>query len=118
MINWDADLLAHTHQAFGEQATYYPAAGAARSVTVVFNDNYTTVKFESGMEVASTLPVLNIRESALPDLPELGDLWRIRGVLYQASAVQPDGVGDIRVFLRLASNDQARLAHLAPTQPP
>ena len=118
MIDWDGDLLAHTHQAFGEQATYHPAAGAPRSgITVVFNAAYTAVTFEDGQEVTTTRPVLNLRASLLPGLPEPGDLWRVRGVLYQTVTAKPDGLGDIRVDLRLASNDQAGRGHLPPVPP-
>lgn len=119
MINWDADLLAPTHQVFGEQADYHPAAGPPRpGVTVVFNEAFTSITFEDGQEVASKRPVLNVRAGLLSPPPEQGDLWRVRGILYQTVDTKPDGLGDIRVDLRLASNDQARLAPLAPIQPP
>jgi len=118
MIDWDADLLAHTHQTFGEQADYHPAAGASRpGLTVVFNEAFTAVAFEDGMEVASTFPVLNLRASLLASPPEQGDLWRVRGKLYQTVDTKPDGLGDIRVNLRLASADQARLRGLPCTPP-
>ena len=117
MIDWDTLLLAPTHQAFGEQVTHYPAAGAARVLTAVFNAAYTEVTLEDGMEVASTKPVLNIRASILPRNPEQGDLWNVRGVLYQTVVAKPDGLGDIRVDLRLATDDQIGRTPLPATPP-
>ncbi len=117
MIDWDNLLLTPTHDAFGEQVTYYPASGAPRRLTVVFNEAYTQVTMDEGQVISSTGPVLNVRASILPRPPEMGDLWNVRGVLYQTIAPKPDGLGDIRVDLRVATNDQVNRVPLPPIPP-
>lgn len=117
MIDWDNLLLRHAHATLGESVRYYPAAGGSRAIAAVFNAAYTSVTLEDGLEVASTRPVLNVRASAIGVPPEPGDLWNVRGVLYQTVDIQADGLGDIRVDLRLATDAEIGRVPLPPTAP-
>ena len=107
MIDWDTLALAPLHDAFGEVVTYLPGSGPAEQVQAVFNAHYTDTKFQDGTEVSGTRSILNVRKSVLPGLPTQGELFRVRGILYAVTNVEPDGLGDLRVDLRLASNAEA-----------
>ena len=120
MLDFDALVLAPAMATFGESVTYLPADGPplvlAGASGAVFNDRFTDSKFDGGAEVISIRPVVNVRTAALPKVPTQGELFRIRGILYQvADPPEPDGMGDLRIYLRLASDAQAALAPLPPS---
>ena len=115
MIDWDTLALAKIHATFGEAATYLPGAGPSVPCQIVFNAHYTDSKFTDETEVVGTKTVLNVRQSVLPQLPTQNELFRVRGVLYAITNVQPDGHGDVRIQLRLASNVEAARAPFPPS---
>ncbi|MBW4089900.1 MAG: hypothetical protein HIU82_02155 [Proteobacteria bacterium] len=117
MIDFDATTLAAAQAAFGEQVTYLPAAGPPVTVSGIFDDCWRDQKFQDGLEVITTRTVLNVRLSTLPGLPGQNELFRIRGRLYAlAEPAEPDTDGDVRLYLRLASDAQAAIP-LAPAVP-
>lgn len=119
MIDFDNLVLAPAHQVFGEQVTYLPGGGGALLVVGVFDAHFQEDKLQDGLSVTETRPVLNVRASVLPSLPAQGELFRIRGRLYAVSEPpEPDTVGDIRMYLRLANDAQAAIAPTAPVPPP
>lgn len=117
MIDFDNLLLRTAHTVFGETVTWIPASGPAQSVTGVFNEHNADLSFEDGTEVSTTRPIVNVRESVLSGAALQGDLFRIRGRLYQVTDVKPDGHGDLRIDLRAATNAEAARASLPPIAP-
>ena len=99
-------------QAFGETVTYYPANGApvmlGGEFGGVFNDKFEQLQFEDGLSVSSPRPVLNIRAAAFAREPWQNEILVIRGRSYIiADPPERDTIGDLRLFLRLANNQQA-----------
>ena len=118
MIDFDATVLAAGQAAFGEAVTYLPGGGGALAISGIFDAHWQEEKFVGGMSVIETRPVLNVRESDLPQAPVQGELLRIRGRLYAiAEPPEADTVGDVRLFLRLANDAQAAIVPAAPVAP-
>jgi hypothetical protein len=120
VIDFDTLVLQPCMETFGETVTYLPSDNAPVTLTgeygAVFNDKYADSKFQDGAEVVSTRPMISMRASALPRDPWQGELFRIRGVLY--AIVEPpesDTFGDLRIFLRVATDLEALRAPLPPS---
>ena len=108
MIDFDATVLAAANAAFGEPVIYYPFFAAPLALTGIFNDRYQETKFQDGVEIIETSIVLGIRAVLFASQPLQGSLFQIRGVLYLVSdPPEPDGLGDLKIRLRAASNDEA-----------
>jgi hypothetical protein len=112
VIDFDALVLAPAMAAFGQDVTWYPAQAAPVQLTGpmagVFDDRYVERKFQDGVEVVETKPVLNARTVAFPPAqPAQYDVFGIGGILYAATAVEPDGFGNVKISLRLASDAEA-----------
>ena len=108
-LDFDALVLAPAHAAFGEPVTYAPASGPSLALAGVFTDRYTQTSFQDGAEIASVRTALNVRASLFTTAPAKGDLVTVRGIQYVVNEVEPDGLGDIRFYLGLASDAQAAL---------
>ena len=107
-VDFDALVLAPAARVFGECVAYYPASGAATSVTGIFNDRYQETKLQDGLEVIDFRTVLNVRAATFPGgQPAQAELFRVRGILYVVTNVEPDGIGDVRVTLRSATDTEA-----------
>lgn len=95
------DRAAQTHLG-GEDVVYQPAAGAAATVTGIFDAPHALAKGdpEAGVEVA--LPSVFLRLADLPTDPEDDDpILTIRGVAYRVTGRPgPDGYGGIVLTLR------------------
>jgi hypothetical protein len=109
MIDFDSLVLAPCEAVFGQPVTYLSATGPAVETAGVFNDRFSDTTIGDGLQGHSTHPMVSVRASRLPKSPVQGELFRIRGILYQVTGVDPDGMGDLRVHLRLASDQQAFL---------
>ena len=114
MIDLDALCIAPCHATFGESVTYYPGDGPAQTMTGVYDPKFAQTSFSDGTEVLGTRTVLNVRSALFFGEPVKGELFRIRGILYVVNEVEPDGFGDIRCYLGLASDAEASRAALPP----
>jgi hypothetical protein len=115
MIDFDATVLAACSAAFGETVQYYTAQTGPFAVSGIFNDRYQQTKFEDGIEIVDTAIVLGIRAAQFPVQPVQGDHFFIRNVLYRISdPVEPDGLGDLKIRLTAASNEDAARLRLPP----
>lgn len=114
MIDFDGTVLAAAEEAFAEQVGWYPADFPPATVNVIFFDAMKEIKFQDATEVTDVVSLLGARLSGFPRLPAQGDGFRIRGRFYVASEVQPDGVGAVKIRVRLASDTDARRAAQAP----
>ena len=115
MIDFDATVLAAANAAFGEDCPVVYLPGTGEQITLppgngIFNDQFQEMKFSGteGVPVISQAIVLNVRRSLLPCLPVQTELFRIRGLLYAITNVEPDGLGDLRIDLRLAETPDGR----------
>ena len=107
-VDFDALVLAPAARVFGESVAYYPASAAATSVTGIFNDRFQETKLQDGVEVIDFRTVLNVRAVSFPNGgPQQAELFRVRGILYVATNIEPDGMGEIRVTLRSATDAEA-----------
>ncbi|WP_428485959.1 head-tail joining protein [Rhodopila sp.] len=108
MIDFDALVLAPCHATFGELVTYYPASGPPTPLPGIFNDRYMEIKLQDGVEIVDYRTVVAIRASLFPMAPpNQAELIRARGVLYVITNVEPDGLGDLRLSLRSATDAEA-----------
>jgi hypothetical protein len=114
MIDFDVLVNAPCHAAFGQTVTYYPGSGPMLSVQGVFTDKFVQTSFQDGAEIVSFRTVVNVRAALLPATPVQGELFRIQGVLYVVNTAEPDGMGDIRIYLGLASDREAHRIPLPP----
>ena len=113
-LDWDALLLAPAHGVFGETVWYYPSSGPRLSVLGIFADKFSQTAFRDGEEFVSFRTVVNVRAALFPAEPVKGCLFRIRGILYVVNEIEPDGMGDIRFYLGLASDAEAARTPLPP----
>ena len=116
MIDFDALVLAPAHAIFGESVTYYPGSGPVTTLTGIFNDRYQETKLQDAVEVIDYRTVLNLRAALVDPDPAQGELFRVRGILYVVTNCEPDGIGDLRVTLRAATDREA--AKLRPPATP
>lgn len=115
MIDFDATVLAAANAAFGEPVYYYSALGGPFPVSGIFNDRYQELKFQDGIEVVDISIVLGTRANQYPVQPVQGDLFLVRKILYAIRApVEPDGLGDLKIKLRAATNEDAARMRLPP----
>src|SRR5215469_4139417 len=106
MLDWDRLVLQPCEAAFGEVVTYLAGDGRTIQLTGIFNERFSATSYEDEQSVQSTHPMVSVRASQLPQQPGQAELFRIRGLLYQVTSVDADGMGDYRVHLRLANDDQ------------
>jgi hypothetical protein len=87
---------------FGEQVTYTPAKQAARVITAVFRAEGQRLFLETGQEVTTKQPLLDVREEdlapfrVLPDRDEVlvrGRRWTVQEVF------EDDGEGILSLLL-------------------
>jgi hypothetical protein len=114
MVDFDAILRA-CGESFGEPVYYYTALTGPIALTAVFNDRYQETKLQDGIEVVGTSIVLGIRAALFPVQPVQSELFRIRGVLYViANPPEPDGLGDLKITLRAATDAESSRMRLPP----
>jgi hypothetical protein len=109
-------VTAPCHATWGETVYYYPGDGPMLTLTCPFTDKFTKTSFQDGDEVVSYRTVVNVQAAAVPRTPVKGELFRARGVLYVINTVDPpDDGGDIRIYLGVASDIEARRVPLPPS---
>lgn len=118
MLDWDALVLAPCNAAFAEDGRvyYYPGAGPVMTLTGqgIFADRFRESTFHDATEIESVRTVINVRAALFAATPVKGELFRVRGVLYVINEVQPDGMGDIRLYLGFASDAEAARVPFPP----
>jgi hypothetical protein len=116
MIDLDALVTTPCHAVWGETVYYYPGNGPMVTLQCPFSDKFAETTFQDGSEVTGYRTVVNVRAAVVPATPVKGELFRARGVLYVVNTVDPpDDAGDIRIYLGLASDIEARRIPLAPS---
>jgi len=88
---------------FGVSATYTPAGGSARDITVIFDNEYIPVDTGGSVAFAMQQPKALARTSDIPGADQ-GDFMNINGVDYTVSIVMPDGTGMTELMLALRDN--------------
>lgn len=86
-------------------AVYWLIDGLAPGIPLaqaVFDTAHIAVDPETGAPISSRNPVLGVRLVDLPKEPTSRDRVLARGVLYQISDVQPDGVAGVTIILKKA----------------
>ena len=117
MIDLDGTVLAAAQAAFGEAVIYFPAGEPGVSLTGIFDDRWVEAKIPGSpvVEEVNVRTVLNVRASVLPQVPQQGDQFHVRGRLYEvAEPAEVDTFGDVHLFLRLADDAQAAMTQGAP----
>lgn len=87
---------------FAIGALYFPASGVSYPIQVIFDAAYESVNMEGTIPVATTTPMLRVRESALLAPPAPGDKVFVKGVWYEVLEPQPDGLGVMKLRLQEA----------------
>ncbi len=86
-------------------SVYWLTDGIAPGVELaraVFDTAHVAVDPETGAPVSSVNPVMGVLLSDLPNKPTTRDRVLVRGVLYQITDPQPDGVAGITLILKKA----------------
>ncbi len=84
---------------FDEAAVYTPSGGQARTVQVVFDNEYQAAQFQqSDAEIESSGPKATCRESDVSGVAH-GDTLQVRGTIYSIAEVHPDGTGLVILIL-------------------
>lgn len=65
----------------------------------IFDNEFVSVSFEGGAELASTDPVFQVSTAKLHASAAPGDTLVIEGVTYKARVFQPDGTGVTTIVL-------------------
>lgn len=65
----------------------------------VFTAAHQEVDARTGVAVSMVQPVLEVRQSDLPDTPTEGDAVTVQGVRYLIVEVRPDGHGFLKLML-------------------
>lgn len=106
-VDFDAILVA-ANAAFGETVWYYTASTGPIALTGVFNDRYQETKLQGGEEVIGIKVILSVRAAQFAVQPVRDDQVIVRGIRYVvADPPEPDGLGDIKLTLRAATNEDA-----------
>lgn len=100
-IDWDAEVLAPTVGTFGEDATYMPQGAPAFPLWGVFDEAFKDVANLDPLEANTVMPVIGVRLSQMPVMPQQNDQIRIASVsrLYFVIDVKPDGHGWAKLML-------------------
>lgn len=77
---------------FGEAAIYTPDGGVASTITVIFDNDYTTVDAAGTVSFAMQEPRAITKTINVPNAAE-GDILQIRAVDYVIRVVMDDGTG-------------------------
>tara|TARA_R100000541_G_scaffold35435_1_gene43696 strand:- start:108 stop:413 length:306 start_codon:yes stop_codon:yes gene_type:complete len=85
---------------FGLTATYTPVGGAAKSITVIFDNDYYSADGSGSVAFAMTQPKAQARTLDLTGVVEGASLV-IEGVSYIIRVVMPDGTGMTEVMLEV-----------------
>ncbi len=95
-------LLDNCLSSFGEEVTYYPSGGGSEEIYGIFDENFLAVDADTGLEVQSLQPNLNIKLSDLASLPAKGDEVEVRNTRYRVLQSQKDSEGGAVLILQEA----------------
>ena len=84
---------------FGENVQFLPIAGGSFTVRAIFDNQYEQVDPDTEVVVATNQPVLGVRLSDLPALPQKGDRFVVRGKYYKIVDAQEDGQGGASLLM-------------------
>lgn len=83
---------------FGVAASFVPAGGGAKAITVIFDNAYEAVDTGGGVSFAVRQPHVTARTADVAGATE-GDALTIDGVTYTIRVVMPDGTGITEMML-------------------
>lgn len=93
MIDLEDFNAAFFDGSFDEAAVYTPSGGQARTIQVIFDNEYQAAQFaQAESEIESSGPQATCREADVAGVAH-GDTLSIRGVTYSVAEVHPDGTG-------------------------
>ena len=102
-VDWDADLLAPLHEAFGERVIYHPESGEPYEISGIFDRAYTqdVEPIEGDVGINTTKPLLGVRDTQFKKKARQGDRVYIKSVdtMFIVKDVQPDSHGGTRLEL-------------------
>lgn len=84
---------------FDEEAIFTPTGGLARTIPVIFDNEYQAAQFKGAdAQIESSGPTATCRD---PDVAGVahGDTLEVRGVTYSVAEVHPDGTGLVVLIL-------------------
>ncbi|GHV50512.1 hypothetical protein FACS1894168_1720 [Deltaproteobacteria bacterium] len=84
-----------------------PVIVNGKTVTGIFRAEHEAVDVETGVAVSSVQPLLEVRESDLPETVDDGDPVIIRGLAYVVADARPDGFGVLKLFLHKIGGQDA-----------
>lgn len=91
------DTLIAVH---GEAMTFIGDGSLDHGFEGVFDENYVSSDPQTGQLVTSEEPSILVRLGDLPSRPKMDDRFMIRESEFAVRAVEPDGKGGARIFLR------------------
>lgn len=99
MIDLDDFNAAFFNGDFDEVAVYTPTGGQARTIQVIFDNEYQAAQFsQADTAVESSGPRATCREADMAGVAH-GDILQIRGKTWHLLEVRPDGTGIVTILL-------------------
>lgn len=98
--NFNLHLPAILGAVGGDEATYTPQGGSAKTVTGVFDNSYFAYEGNQGVEINASQPRFYCQSSDVTGV-QFGDALIVRGNSYKVVDVQPDGQGLTMLALEL-----------------
>ena len=99
MIDLDDFNASFFDGTFDEAAVYTPSGGQAKSIQVIFDNEYQAAQFrQADAEIESSGPRATCRESDVAGVAH-GDTLQIRGTTFSVVEVHPDGTGLVILIL-------------------
>lgn len=84
---------------FGEEAVYSGTGMSDTTLQVIFDNNFTAIDPQTGMEVMTTQPMIGIKLDDLPREPFRGDTISLNGISYKITEYHPDSEGMAKLLL-------------------
>ena len=88
--NFNVHLPAILEAVGGDEATYTPQGGSAKTVTGAFDNSYFAFEGNQGVEINASQPRFYCQTSDVSGV-QYGDALIVRGENYKIVDVQPDG---------------------------
>lgn len=99
------DRCLDTCSGFGEKVIFRPERGGRFIVDAIFFDDFSAQETETGTEILTKTPNVDVKLDDLPFEPKRGDRFTIQNQAYQVVSVEPDALGMVTCFLHRERRD-------------
>ena len=90
---------------FGEKVVFRPQVGGSFIVDGIFFDDFSAQETETGTELFTVTPNVDVKLEDLPFRPKMGDRFEVQNQSYKIVSVEPDSLGMVTCFLHRERRD-------------